>query len=295
MSIFDGYKNKDNRETQRKNMQFQAKLKSRYHHIQLDACIEYQQYLVKKYENPLTLKSQYSKARTLVNKYLLERKVKTKQVNQCREVFKLPVDVIQKINERYNAKVVKKNKMQIIVTVDEVEENINQAIKILESDKSHYINTMIAIAIVTGRRFYEIGCTAKFEHVLDHPQQLLFTGQAKTRKSDTKENFYIPILIEPELILQGLSKVRTTKPELTEFDGTRFNNLMSRQINNKLDEMTLHGIKQPKDTRNLYLAYCIAKIKPLGVSNNAYAASILGHSDDDIETANSYMTHCVTE
>ncbi len=87
MSIFDGYKNKDKRQTQRKMMEFQAKLKSRFHQTQHDACVEYNDYLKGSYKNPLTLKSQYSKARNAVNKFLLDNQVSEKQVKRCRAVF----------------------------------------------------------------------------------------------------------------------------------------------------------------------------------------------------------------
>ncbi len=295
MGIFDGYKNKDNRQTQRKMLQFQTKLKSRIHQTQYDACIEYNNYLKANYKNPLTLKSQYSRARNLVNKYLLDKGVKPQQVNHCRNVFVLPVETLKDIKQRYNQKVITKNKTQVVVTVSEMQQNIDWASTTLENQASHYLLKMIAIAVVTGRRLYEISCKAEFEREVNNDNQLLFTGQAKTRQDEAHTSFYIPCLIPSKIVVKALSDLRHAKPDMPTLDYIAFNNRLSRQINNKLAETKLHGVKQPKDTRNLYLAYCLEKFKPQGISNNAYAAEILGHSADDIQTANSYMTHCVIE
>lgn len=295
MSIFDGYKHKDNRETQRKMMQFQVQLKSRLHQTQYDACLEYNHYLKKCYKNPLTLKSQYSKARNLINKYLLDNRVSVKQVNRCRSVFVLPIETLKEIKQRYNQNVITKNKTQVVVTVNEMQQNIEWASTTLQEKGSHYLFKMIAIAVVTGRRFYEIGCKAKFEREANNDKQLLFTGQAKTRKNEAHESFFIRCLTLPDTVVNALSCLRHAKPDMVTLDYIGFNNRLSRQINDKLTEAKLHGIKQPKDTRNLYLAYCLEKFKPRGISNNAYAASVLGHGEMDITTCNSYMTHCVIE
>lgn len=294
MGLFDGYKHKDNQQTRRKILEFQAKLKSRFHEAQYEACLKHKVYLQERYKNPLTLKTHYSRARKAIADYL-PGNVKQTQVAACQNVFVLPLNTLKEIKQRYNQNVITKNKTQVVVTVNEVQENIDWANTTLQEESSHYLLKMIAIAVVTGRRFYEIGCKAKFEREVNNDKQLLFTGQAKTRKNEAHESFYIPCLTSPETVVNALSCLRHAKPDIVTLDYIGFNNRLSRQINDKLAEAKLHGIKQPKDTRNLYLAYCLEKFKPRGISNNAYAASVLGHGEMDITTCNSYMTHCVIE
>ena len=294
MGLFDGYKHKDNQQTRRKILEFQAKLKSRFHEAQYEACLEHKAYLQERYKNPLTLKTHYSRARRAIADYL-PGNVKQTQVAACQNVFVLPLNTLKEIKQRYNQNVITKNKTQVVITVSEMLENIEWASATLQKEDSHYLFKMIAIAVVTGRRFYEIGCKAKFEREANNDKQLLFTGQAKTRKNEAHESFYIPCLTSPETVVNALSCLHHAKPDMVTLDYIGFNNRLSRQINDKLAEAKLHGIKQPKDTRNLYLAYCLEKFKPRGISNNAYAASVLGHGEMDITTCNSYMTHCVIE
>ena len=307
MGMFDGYKNKDKKRIREMKAEFAEKIQTHFHDKQVKACDEYHKYLCQEYDNPLTLKGHFSKARKILdNRFNSNSSVEQDKLNKYKQLFVLPDEVMKSIKKKYIQKVVNKNRLQTIVTKQEFLDNIEKCKTIIEKEtKDHlaliieketkdHLALIIAIAVVTGRRFFEVTCKAKFT-ITNDENTLLFTGQAKTRKNETHEAFKIPCLISNILIINALTRLRELKPETINYESEEFNNKYSRAINRKMEKLKLNGITQPKDVRNLYLAYCLKYIKVIGISNNAYASEILGHSNDDIQTANSYMTHVIID
>lgn len=293
MGIFDGYKQTDKHITRKKRDDFAERLKHKFYKYKLKACEDYKAFLIEQYPNNQTLKLQYSKARKLLDNYFIEAKDKQKLM-ECKTIFTLSESAMNEIKNEYMKKVVAKNNHQIAVTKEDVLKNIELAENLMCSE--HPIDLIISVAVVTGRRFYEIACTAIFESYPDNDKMLIFTGQAKTRQDYAHESFAIPCLSSYKKIAQSLEKLRLMKPELMEYTSEQFNNSYSRPINNAVKKKhKFKCVSQPKDLRNIYLAYCLKYLKPVLVSNNAYAAEILGHSNEDIQTANSYMTHVIID
>ena len=297
MSLFSGYKHTDNRITREKRQAFLMAIQSRFNKKRLEACHDYCAFLNKQFTNPLTLKTQYSKARKLLSDNLDQRHHKDK-LKTYQSIFTLPEEVMLKIKQDYTQKVVHKNRLQQVITHKEFMANIDKANQLMGKTHASPLQLIISLAIVTGRRFFEIACRARFTlptETTKYPLSLMFEGQAKTRQDTPHKPFLIPCLVSPDSILNALQRLRELKPELTDLTNERFNNSFSRGINETIKRGDFAGVKQPKDVRNLYLAYCIKYLKPVNISNNAYAAQILGHSDEDIQTANSYMTHVIIE
>jgi hypothetical protein len=163
-----------------------------------------------------------------------------------------------------------------------------------------------AIIAVTGRRPLEVLAdiepgTADFRRVkAGHGPGLIFSGQRKTRgaASAVQGPYFIPCLVDPDLAFIALITLRERydlrglSPEAI---GARCWNLLGQYAKGLRPKQLSHGYRDakgkpltPKDLRAAYATIAYERFAPEKQTFNSYAASVLGHSEDDINTSLSY-------
>ena len=159
---------------------------------------------------------------------------------------------------------------------------------------------IVAIGLMglTGRRPIEILKTGRFEYV--DKSHVVFSGQAKTKAADSgQDNYRIPVLDDSKVIVRALAFIRD-KLDLQSVNNEYINGSATRSILDKAKRFfknvrTTEHIKfNNKSLRSMYVSslYELLNIKEK-MSFNAYAAKVLGHSELDKSTANSYTYYSV--
>lgn len=159
-----------------------------------------------------------------------------------------------------------------------------------------------ALCLVTGRRPWEIGCTAvlskgagRAKH-LRHAtgSTLRFSGQAKTKGSDNAQlsPYDIPVLADRDLILDAFEQMRRNYAfDLIETN-KQFNRYVGKEINTASQRLfkDQHGVPlTAKDARSAYAAIASSWFRPDDVSLNVFFSRILGHTELDSRTSLSYI------
>lgn len=170
----------------------------------------------------------------------------------------------------------------------------------------------VALMGLTGRRFYEVlsagtispieermpgGAIRRQKWVVD------FEGQLKTRGapgSMAGEAYPIPLLAPARPVLAAWARLRAT-PDGASWasrDAEGANSAVNPLLNRYLREETIVGACWPhgaeltlKSLRALYAEIAYHHFAPPSVSKSAYFALILGHGQDDLTTALSYMRY----
>lgn len=171
--------------------------------------------------------------------------------------------------------------------IEDYDKIILKAEELIESRA--YTAKAVALCLLTGRRISEILQTAKFEFVDN--SNVLFSGQLKTKGSDNaqSEAYLIPVLSNSTSIIEALNQLR----ELKDFSG-----LTSKELHSKTNKSCNEAVKRyfeplvknccVKDLRAIYATISYELFCPERISETAYHASILGHSELDLTTAQSY-------
>lgn len=163
-----------------------------------------------------------------------------------------------------------------------------------------YLDKAIGIQVLTGRRSYEVVCTASFD-IID-PNHVTFAGQAKA-KTLPKESYEIPVLgglaIE---VCAALSQLRATKPELIGIENSVFNGRCQKDLNARiarhfasLMRLTEKGRLARVTSHNLRAAYGRIAFEEFGKKESyresdmlTYLSRILGHAENDLISGQSY-------
>lgn len=187
-------------------------------------------------------------------------------------------------------------------TIKDVGGYIEMGISLIKS--SSYVEKILGFCSLTGRRPAEIGCSADFSPIdITH---LEFSGQLKTRGTDSLKPYVIPCLMNTNEFLrcwQDFRKQHTKnlidkdKNKLDDFSSVqladKFHNSYSKDMSMRVKKYFRNFVTGEIQTKNLRAIYgCIAMSKfnkDTNKSNQRYLAEILGHSDNDLNTANSYI------
>jgi len=154
----------------------------------------------------------------------------------------------------------------------------------LTSARSEILRTGNLSAIAAGAPISE---NAPAEYTL------VFDGQAKTRGAVSAQTAHhpIPVLAEPQLVLDAFARLR---------DSYDCANLTNEQVHNRTSK-TLNGYvaqffsddagtaMMPKDLRAAYATIAWEWFAPPHIAQSAYFARILGHSELDLVTVQSYI------
>ncbi len=176
------------------------------------------------------------------------------------------------------------------VTFD-LQEHINLCNNLLNDDDVQ--NLALGIMAVTGRRPIEVLKTASFE--MASKNQLIFSGQTKTREGEnTRDNYIIPCLVNADIVVSALEKLRRILP-LKGIDHRQVNNKLSSNLNKKIKniysklELNKHIRMTCKGLRSMYAGACFELFNhDNSKSFSRYVGEILGHSEDDQTTSQSY-------
>ena len=178
-----------------------------------------------------------------------------------------------------------------LIKIKNLEGLINKGLECLESDNINLV--VLGLCLLTGRRTTEILKTASFKNYEKNKKMLLFKGQLKSKDVGLE----YPILIlggNAQIFKISLKKVRNSL-DLSNVP----NEDVIRKYKGVLQELSTRtfgeflGSCSPHDLRKAYGTICTFFYKPNNQSNNYFLASILGHSADDITTANSYQKYFI--
>lgn len=205
-----------------------------------------------------------------------------------RKTLVLTVDMMTEFRYQQNARVIadldiKLNRRHLL----DVDGYIATAVSNLTSNS--VARLIMALAIVTGRRTYEVACTGDFEYIDDNT--LLFAGQAKTRNRTDIAPYAIPVLCNATLILNAIDTLRAKRPDLIGLDDDAFNATMASQLVPQRKPYAKYVSDKKfitKDARPIYAILCWIKYDKKQCSFTRYSSRLLGHRNDDVNTAQSY-------
>lgn len=210
-------------------------------------------------------------------------------LNICLNVLKLTPEQQKVFVSLKNADIKHdKSNLRLIYDVDAYK---NKNLQLLDSP--YFIDNVLGLAGLTGRRVAEIGCTAKFKKVDD--RTAIFKGQLKIKDRKDTLPYEIPLLADFEIINKSLNKIRILKPKYID-NMELFHNSCSKTISVKAKEIyqgLFEGIPKAKDLRAIYSTICFHEFnkKPENkhIDRDVYYSQILGHGNEDIYTCGSYI------
>ena len=201
----------------------------------------------------------------------------------------LTLEEIKTINDNYKIKVVKEHSS--LKLIKNPQDFINKAVELLSSKS--YITRVLAIALLSGRRVAEVGCTAEFS--LIDKNTVMFKGQLKTKERECKP-YRIPLLATPKLIISCLKEIRIDKPQYINkpiLFHSNCSKVLSMAVKKYFSEFVESNIT-PKDLRAIYATIACSRYKKDNRKTpQLYYSEILGHSEDDLNTCNSYFDYCL--
>lgn len=221
------------------------------------------------------------------------------------DVVKIPTATTEAINAAYTSKIAFDNRN--LIKIERWRDLVAIAAGKLNSNEP--LSVIAALALLTGRRSYELVCSARFMSRVTqgerggrvlHKFEVEFSGQAKTRgRAGTQfgETYPIQVLAPARAIIDAHDRFRTsmigmemggaTNPEFSAAYTAKLNEVVRRDYGHLWPDAPL----SIKCFRPLYAEIAFKMIKPKGMSKNAYFATILGHSADDLTTALSYFDY----
>lgn len=181
------------------------------------------------------------------------------------------------------------NDMRNLRPVYEVDKYIDVAISLLA--ESSYLAQATGLCALTGRRAAEIGATGKFELIEGDTTHVLFSGQLKTKNRVDIAPYVIPVLGDAEKIVSTLNAIRAKKPNFIN-DPEKFHDAASKELNRRVKRFFPFVSDTPlaiKDLRSIYGELNFYFEDNRTIAKSKYISSILGHTEDDITTGQSYL------
>ena len=207
-----------------------------------------------------------------------------KKYNAVRNL-RLTKDETNTININYKAKI--KKEQSNLKLIKNPQGIIDKAISLLTSKS--YINRVLALATLTGRRVAEIGCTAEF--IPFNKNTVIFKGQLKTKEKDCSD-YKIPLLATTEHIISCLKGLRLDMPQYIN-NPVIFHSNCSKELSLRVKKHFSEFVEDDitaKDLRAIYATIACAKYKKDSRKTaQCYYSEILGHSENDLNTCNSYF------
>jgi integrase len=188
---------------------------------------------------------------------------------------------------------------------------INRATWLLKSDS--YINVTMGLCALTGRRPGEILATARFEKTGEFTAK--FTGQLKTKGSDNaRDGYEVYLLTSADTVIEALARLRTmksfnaSKVKPGETQGQMINRLTANSQAKSVRRYFLEFASdyerangkpenlRPLNLRSIYALLAwemwgdvwLKSIDSIDADETAFFAAMLGHSEGDTATAQSY-------
>jgi hypothetical protein len=165
---------------------------------------------------------------------------------------------------------------------------ILKGVELLNS--SSYLNVALGLMLLSGRRATEVLKTGQMTVQTD--ESVVFTGQLKTKGSDNAQTapYEIPVLTKSQIVVNSVLRLRQLKD---------FSSLTNDQVHSRCNKSLNEYVKKHfdklipqvkvKDLRSAYATICYEFYCPDHISQTAYFAQVLGHSKEDLSTAQSYQ------
>jgi hypothetical protein len=159
--------------------------------------------------------------------------------------------------------------------------------RIAEQWKSKdYADLTLALMWFTGRRPIEILKLGGFKK--SGEKQVLFSGQAKTKGRESVP-YDIPVWYDSSVICEMLARVRKLK-DFREDTEDRVNGRSSATLNTRVKKILKIKNIEAYDLRRSYGVYTELLINNNKDTRSKYIGKILGHAEQDLNTARSYDT-----
>jgi hypothetical protein len=156
------------------------------------------------------------------------------------------------------------------------QELLGRALWIMQDKASSGLALALALALVTGRRTFEVMVCGNFKSVEGREDVLHFSGQAKTRNAPgTRSSYIIPVLIPAPTICKAFKRLRKICP-LAGMSSEQFHNLYGKRLHEACTD-TFGADFTPKLLRSAYACICAAWFKPSNMTDVVYFSDILGH------------------
>lgn len=196
--------------------------------------------------------------------------------------FKLTLDEIREFNHQKELQ--KDHDHTHLKPLDPI--NVTEKAIELLNTKGSYTKVAIALCLLTGRRSVEILKTAKFTYVSD--DCILFDGQVKKGDLEVKP-YPIPVLYDASEIIKALDYVRQVA-NFTELSNDAIHSRTNKTMNESAKKHFGSVIKgvSVKSLRSAYAEIISFWHKPDHISKAKFMAGVLGHSELDKSTAQSY-------
>lgn len=153
-----------------------------------------------------------------------------------------------------------------------------------------YAAIALGLILLTGRRPIEI---LKLGFFVEDGDKLRFSGQAKTKGSNkSRDNYLIPCLCSREKAIAALDRIRQQK-NFSENDNRYVQRKTGKTLREQYDRYfsDIYPVKEvpPYSLRAAYGAICWDLYGKYGFDDDQhYLSLILGHSDEDDDTARHY-------
>jgi len=248
-------------------------------------------YLNSNYNTVNSLKNGF----TIYRNYLKENLSSTLKIGD-ESLLKICLDLLKLTFEQQAAFNVSKNKnirhdRSNLRLIYDVKAYIEKNTFLLDSP--YFIDNVLGLAALTGRRVAEIGCTAKFKKVDD--RTTIFRGQLKIKGREDDLPYEIPLLCDFDIVEKSLNKIRLLKPKYID-DVELFHNSCSKTLSVKSKDIyqdLFEGTPKPKDLRAIYALICFQEFNKKSenkrIDRSVYFSQILGHGDNDNYTCESYV------
>jgi hypothetical protein len=165
-------------------------------------------------------------------------------------------------------------------------------------DSRSYIDRMLGLCALTGRRTAEIGTSAVFE--AKGSNLVLFTGQLKERTTTEKRvgSYEIPTLTDASRIVASMASVRKDKPELFGMHTEKFHNKCAKDMHTRAKVFApvfADNSAKPKDLRSAWIKIVHLLFDDERTGKGLYYSRMLGHGDADLLTMQAYDDFIITD
>ena len=254
---------------------------------------------IKKYQ-PSSIKNRKTRICKMLRANVEGETIFKKKISDTVEAFirryhKMLSEVIDEVNTVTRTRVVDKGRNKSEVDGNGCLEFARDALTKLD----RWMDVSIALILATGRRMAEIHSTETvFTKVDDYT--LSFEGQLKTKGRGDIGAFNIPCLVPADMVLAGVEYLGEQGKLYSATEGLTVAEVVNAKVSVSLSRaikanMTPFGINVYKDCRVVYAEICWETLANKAVIDKAhYFSNILGHSEKDVTTANSYIKFQVT-
>lgn len=162
-------------------------------------------------------------------------------------------------------------------------------------EKYKWTEIVKALSFSIGRRPSEILCSGQFTVIDSH--HLTFKGQAKRRANfNPDEVLEVPTMVNTSLVLAGLNRLaeKDRKYEYDVNDHVSCMAICDKKTSKEISRDSKDSFS-PKELRAIYGELTYKVFANESTSQNIWFQQVLGHGENQTETANSYIKYYIPE